>query len=403
MAFTPGAARLSGAGNNSDNVRRHNLATVLRLVHASTTLSRAELTRRTGLNRSTIAALVGELQELGLVIEQEPLQTGGVGRPSLVITAGSSHVAVAVNPEIDAVTLSVVGLGGRVLLRRRVDRPMPRPEDVVAIVSAELPSLLAEAGTDLRCIGIGLALPGLVRMSDGLVVLAPHLEWREEPLGEMLAEATRLPVSAANDASCGATAESLFGAGAGVHDLIYLNGGASGIGGGVLSEGRLLSGASGFAGEFGHTLVESHGRACHCGATGCLETEVSRSPLLDALGLPATEAEQLEETLVAAYERADRDRDLVDLVERQVGYLAVALRNAVNLFNPSLIVLGGFLGSLYRVAGAELDRTTRSSALPGARDDVSIVRSSLGRDILSVGAAELAFAQLLSDPAGTAD
>src|SRR5215218_9891676 len=104
----------SGArGNNLDDVRRNNLSAVLNLVHTTGAVTRAQLTRDTGLNRSTIGALVGELVNLQLVDETEPDTTNQVGRPSLMIKPGRRTVALAVNPELDAVTIGLVALGGQ--------------------------------------------------------------------------------------------------------------------------------------------------------------------------------------------------------------------------------------------------------------------------------------------------
>jgi predicted NBD/HSP70 family sugar kinase len=239
-------------------------------------------------------------------------------------------------------------------------------------------------------------VPGLVRESDGLVRLAPHLGWVDEPLATMLAEATGYPVVAANDASLGALAESTFGAGRDVSDLIYLNGGASGIGGGVIVGGVSLAGIAGYAGELGHTLVNSAGVICNCGARGCLETEVARAPLLRLVGLTEADGDELEVALIAS-----RSPAVLTEVERQLDYLAVTLRNAINVFNPQLIVLGGFLGSLYAVAPAYLDQKLAHQPLLAAREGVTIRRTELASDLLMIGAAELAFESLLSDPASS--
>ena len=213
----------------------------------------------------------------------------------------------------------------------------------------------------------------------------------------MLGEATGYACQAANDASLGAEAELLFGAGAGAGqgNLVYLNGGASGIGGGIIANGQLLRGASGYAGELGHTFVRSGGKTCHCGATGCLETEVSQSRLLDVAGLSRSGIADLEEAL-ANSSRAE----VSDEVARQLSYLGIALRNAVNIFNPEAIVLDGFLGTLHTLAPTSLDRALLSQALDGPAGQVKIYRAALGSDLMMIGAAELAFARFLADPAG---
>lgn len=384
----------TGSGNNNDNVRRHNLSVVLGLAHRTRGLSRAQLTRQTGLNRSTIADLVAELVERQLVVEVDPDSSGHVGRPSRIVRPNPRAVGLAVNPEVDAITIGVVGLGGKVLKRVRYPTPhSTSAKEAVAVCAAVIDGMRPELDARHRTVGIGVAVPGLVREQDGMVRLAPHLGWVDEPFARMLADATGYPVVAGNDASLGALAESTFGSGRGVSDLIYLNGGASGIGGGVIAGGVSLAGIAGYAGEFGHTLVNSAGVSCSCGALGCLETEVARAPLLELVGLTDADGDELERALTCADSPVVRAE-----VERQLGFLAVALRNAINIFNPQLIVLGGFLGSLYAVAPAYLAQQLARQPLLAARQGVTISRTQLASDLLMIGAAELAFESLLSDP-----
>jgi predicted NBD/HSP70 family sugar kinase len=384
-------------GTNLDTIRRHNLATVLGMVHRGGPAARSALTQATGLNRSTVGALVGELVELGLVTEREPDTSNRVGRPSPVVVADTRVVALAVNPEIDAVTVGIVGLDG--VLHRRVRYPtghVPTAAEAVAIASAVIDGLRPELAAATRVTGIGVAVPGLVRESDGVVRLAPHLEWADEPFAAELAAATGFPVHAANDARLGANAERLYGAGRGATDLVYLNGGASGIGAGVIVGGVPLTGISGYAGELGHTLVNSAGIRCHCGAVGCLETEVSQRALLRVLGLEEADTDELDRALAAAVEAGDPA--VLAEIERQLRFLAIALRNATNVFNPQLIVLGGFLGSLHALAPERLAALVAAQALGASSEQLAIARAELGSSILMIGAAELAFAPLLAAP-----
>jgi predicted NBD/HSP70 family sugar kinase len=384
-----------GLGNSNDRVRRHNLSVVLRLVHQSRGVARSSLTRQTGLNRSTIAALVGELVERRLVVEAEPDASRQVGRPSPIALPAPQAVAIAVNPEIDAITVAVVGLGGTVLKRlRRPVAAVPTVAEAVSEAADAVAELVHEFRKSHTIVGIGLAVPGLVRARDGVVRLAPHLGWVDEPVAEALETATGYSVRAANDASLGTIAESIFGAGRGVADLIYLNGGASGIGGGIISAGRVLGGVDGYAGEFGHTLVNTAGVPCHCGASGCLETEVRRDRLLVLLKLTDVDNDGFEAALTAS-----TDPEVRREVERQLDFLAVALRNAINTLNPSKVILGGFLSSLYAVAPAHLDALVASQPLLAPRESVTIVRSELAENRLMIGAAELAFEPILDDPA----
>lgn len=383
-------------GNSNDHVRRHNLSTILTIVHRAQGLSRSQLTQAMGLNRSTIAALVSELVARDLVREESAESTNQVGRPSPMVRPSSTPIGIAVNPEIDAITLGVVGLGGRVLSTVRHNLPaLPSSSEAVQLTARIIDELRPELLTRHRIVGIGVAVPGLVRESDGLVRLAPHLGWRSEPFAAMLQDVTGIPVSAANDAHLGALAESAFGSGRAVSDLIYVNGGASGIGGGIISNGMPLLGTAGYAGELGHTMVNSTGVACHCGAFGCLETEVRRDRLLEVTGLSSETVDQLARSLASG-----TDPRVSAEVTRQLDMLIVALRNVINLLNPKLIVLGGFLAALQAAEPARLADFGPNSPLPASFESVEILPSELGQNLLMIGAGELALEALLSDPAG---
>lgn len=376
--------------NHTEDVHRHNLSMLLTAVHRSGGVPRARLTELSGLNRSTVAALVAELVEARLVVEAEPDVRERAGRPSRYVRPSAYPVALAVNPEVDAITLGVVGLGGKVI--QKVRRPSvdgSTAPDVVAAIAAMIGELDLGA---YRVVGVGAAIPGLVRRVDGVVRLAPHLGWVDVPFTRLLQDATGLTVHAANDASLGASAERLFGAGVDASDLVYLNGGASGIGGGVVVAGSPLAGVAGYAGELGHTLVNSAGVACHCGAIGCLETEVSQAALLRLLGV--ADSGDLQAALVASTS-AEAGAEIA----RQLDFLAVALRNIVNVFNPARIVLGGFLGILHDADPGRLMGSVGSAALRAPFETVRIMRAALGADVLMIGAAELAFGPVLADPA----
>lgn len=388
-------------GNNRDSTRQHNLSTVLGLVHSLSGVSRSQLTRATGLNRSTIAALVAELVQLGLVVESDLDQAQQYGRPSIMIQPSPGALALAVNPDVDVVTVALVSLGGHIVNAVRFHTVRaPSAAEVVNIVSAIYAGMRTSLPAHQRVVGVGLAIPGLVDPVGGTVIDAPHLGWRDEPLAARLSEALKLPVLAANDAVAGARAQATFGAGCGVSDLVYLYGGASGIGGGVISGGRLIHGSSGFAGQLGHTHVRTGGVRCTCGSNGCLEAEITREELIAAVDLPHGETENLEEVIMERLQDQVQSSDLREVIDRQVQVLAVGLKSVVNLLNPSMVVLGGFLRILVRAAPGALSEALSTTATRGPRENVSIELAPLGDDSILVGAAELAFEPLIRDPAG---
>src|SRR5690606_12218598 len=184
----------------------------------------------------------------------------------------------------------------------------------------------------------------------------------------------------------GARAEQLFGAARGLADVVYLNGGASGIGGALIVHGMLVGGAAGYAGEFGQNrpAVDS----AEAGAT--VETLVSRRGLLDAAGREHADDAELAALLT--------DPAVADEATRQRGILAGVLANAANVLNPSVIVLGGFLAALAAADPDALYERVARLALPESAEDLQIRSAELGADRLLIGAAHAAFAGLLDDP-----
>jgi predicted NBD/HSP70 family sugar kinase len=375
-------------------VHRRNLSKVLRLVHFEGPMSRARLTVLTALNRSTVATLVAELVDLGLVLELAPDPTKRVGRPSPVVVPDPEVLAIAVNPEVDAITIAAVGLDGRIPVRERVEVDhLPSPEETAEFVAATRDRWAAGLLRGTRLLGVGLAVPGLVRASDGLVRWAPHLEWTDAPLRAIVEQATGLPTAVGNDASLGAHAEHLFGAGRGVDDLVYLNGGASGIGGGLVVHGMLVGGTGGYAGEFGQNRPGIASAEDRRAEGGVLEDEVSRARLLEVAGLDNADEPTLARALAAS-----AAPEVADELGRQRRILATALANAINVLNPSLVVLGGFLATVAESDPADLERAVASQAVAAAFEGVSIRVAALGEDRLMIGAAEAALAPLLADP-----
>ena len=190
--------RRSGLGTNQEAIRRHNLGTVLRHVHSAGEMSRAELTSLMGLNRSTIAGLVGELESLGISERADPVEgvRQGAGRPSAgVRIAADGPYVIAVDLGVDRAVVARVGLGGRVL--QRAQAPVHSDGEawqVGAAVAALIRTVVEDAPAASPLVGIGISVPGLVRRSDGLIRLAPNLEWHDVSFGGIVLAALGLDV-----------------------------------------------------------------------------------------------------------------------------------------------------------------------------------------------------------------
>ncbi len=388
--------RVTDSRSAAEGVRQRNLVRILRLVHLEGPLSRAALTESTGLNRSTIADLVAQLVREGLVQERAPDRARRVGRPSPVVAMDPRVVAIAVNPEVDALTIGAVGLDRGIPIRERIELDhLITPEETAAIVAERIALWRAGPLADARVVAVGLAVPGLVRAADGLVRSAPHLNWTDAPVRGLVADATGLPTVVGNDASLGAIAEHLYGAARGIEDVVYLNGGASGIGGGLIVHGMPVAGAGGYAGEFGQNrpgIASDHDRRA---GSGVLEAEVSRARLLAVVARPSA-----DEPTLAALLAASTLPDAIAELARQRRILATALANAVNVLNPSVVVLGGFLATIAERDLEGLTAAVGAHAMPASMEGLDIRVAVLAEDRLLIGAAEAAFADILSDPLG---
>lgn len=375
----------TAATKDGDGVRARNLARLLRRVHLEGSQSRAQLTSATGLNRSTVSDLVAELVAEGWVIERDPDPAGRVGRPSPVVQASPQSVVIAVNPEVDAVEIAAIDLAHGISVRERIESALLSAEAVAVLVGEVLERWRLDALRGVRVVGIGVAVPGLVRQVDGLVRNAPHLGWVDAPVRALIAAATGLPVAVGNDASLGALAEHLFGAARGADDVVYLNGGPSGIGGGIIVHGMPVGGVGGYAGEFGQNRVRV-GDGADRDSGAVLEDEVSRVRLLEALGLDGA-----DDAALAAAIADNSDAAVRAECERQRGILAPAISDAVNILNPSVVVLGGFLAMLVELDPEGFADVVRSAAMSENVEELRILPASLAADRLLLGAAELAF------------
>ena len=398
MANRASAGR-GGAG--AEQLRQRNLSTLLGHVHLSGPTSRSQLSALTGLNRSTIADLVGELSALGLVVERHSPRPAGPGRPSPVVAARpEGAVALAVELAVDSIAVATVGLGAHVYNRVRIDRPRGRfspGENVEDTVKLAEP-LLASVPLDHHFAGVGVAVVGLTRRADGFVHLAPNLGWREVPLGEMFAERLGLdaPISVANEADLGALSEHRRGVSPCVANLLFVSG-EVGIGVGMILGGNPGLGAAGYAGEAGHTLINPAGIRCRCGATGCWETEAGEGALLRHAGLAADAGGRAAIDQVIA--RAEAGESIVlKAIETVGGWLGVGIADLINLFNPDLVVLGGMYARLHPLMHVAIEEGVRSRVLAAPGAMAEIVPTALGIDAPLLGAAELALSAVIEDP-----
>lgn len=248
--------------------------------------------------------------------------------------------------------------------------------------------------------GAGIGIPSMLDVRTGVPRFTTHLPLAGVPFRDVMAERLGMPVQVANDATLAMLAEHRFGAARGAQDAVMLTLG-TGIGGGLVTGGRLVQGFSGAAGEPGHMVVDLDGPRCMCGSVGCLETlasgtalaregeRVARSSADSELARAAAAGREITGLLVTelAHDGDRAARDVIALVGMRLG---VGIANLVNLLNPEVVVVGGGLIAAGDLLLEPARTVVRERALPPSRDDVRIVPARFGEESGMLGAALLA-------------
>jgi predicted NBD/HSP70 family sugar kinase len=387
-------------------VRRHNLSIVLRQVVERGPRSRATIAQDTGLNKSTVSSLVSELMEFGLLVERGAEHRGTAGRPGLVVdVARDGVVALGLEVNVDYLGVQATDLAGgsRYKAMEAVDNRGRGVEEVLDALGALAEGALDEVRAQgLRPIGATVALPGLVDIQNGALLVAPNLHWKDVPVGKLLGEridAPSLPLGIDNEANLAALAELWEGAATGYSDFVYASG-EIGVGGGIILGGELFRGYRGFGGEFGHTTVEADGLPCACGSHGCLETRAGLEPLLAAAGMNGALGPRGSGKPVAELVRRAQDGDAAALAAlADCGrWLGIALGTVVNLLSPQAIVLGGHFAPMTEWLSPVIASELALRVLGGNGAVPPVMPSSLGAEAAMRGAAATQLRRVLADP-----
>ena len=386
------------------------LSAVLDEIRSARSRSRAELVARTGLSRGIVAQRVNELIEVGLVLEGEVGPSTG-GRPprQIAFRADAGHVLVA-DLGATSIDVAVTDLDGRILGHRDEPSDIGAGPDRCLHRVEELFAELTAATRDLpgRLRGIGIGVPGPVEFRSGRPVSPPIMPgWDGYPVRERFAAAYGAPVWVDNDVNLLALGEWRSGIAVG-HDNAVIVKIGTGIGAGIISNGRIHRGAQGAAGDIGHIqVVHDASVVCRCGNVGCLEALAGGSALARSGELAASDgtSERLRMALdqhgrVTAEDVARAasfgDAFAVGLLQEAGHRVGLTLASVVNFFNPSLIVIGGGVAQSGDQLLASIRETVYRRSLPLATRDLLVKRSSLGALAGVIGASSMVVEQLFS-------
>lgn len=314
--------------------------------------------------------------------------------PVLAIDVGGTKIIAA-----------IISNNGKIMAKERFPTYAAKgPQYVIKRLLSAIDKLLSLQNIGLSQLdSISIAAAGAIDTNKGIITESPNLAgWSDIPLRDIVTEKYHINTFLLNDASAAALGEHRFGAGRGTNNLIFITV-STGIGGGIIIDGKLYAGTSGSAGEIGHMTIDVNGPKCTCGNTGCLETLASGTAVArDAIGrvrqgekstLTEMVKGNLEEITAEKVGIAAQSGDplSMDVISGAANYLGVGMANIVNIFNPEIIVVGGGMAKLGDFLLDPVRQIVKERAFPISAQAVRIVTARLGDDAGIYGAAVFAF------------
>ena len=384
----------TGSGSLS-SLREFNRLRIVDYLRINGTASRAELSRRTGLSRSTVSTLVADLQRRGLVVERagQFAGEGQPGRPAALLELDpSAAAAVGIDFDHDKVRVAVSDLSRSVLAEASAPHDVDHDAQTALDLAAQLTEqVLEQAGLKRdRLLGVGVALAGPIDHDKGALHPSDVLPgWANVDAASELEQRLDTPAYVDNDANLGALAEVTLGAGRNARFAAYVSI-SSGIGAGIIVDGRPYHGHRGTAGEVGHVVVDPQGPICRCGNRGCLETLASGPALLKLVQDSRDQELSVREMIDLARDGDAGCRRAIEDAGQVVGRVVAGL---VNLFSPEMVVIGGDLGEAGDLMLDPLREAVQRNALPAAAEDLKVVAGELGERANLLGALALVLMQ----------
>lgn len=353
---------------------------ILRILRDDGPQSRAALARSSKLSPTTLTHVTAQLLSDGDVVEDEPTESAGVGRPGLKIRLlpDARHV-IGVHVGAGLVQLAITNLMGapKAAASFEVDLPHTPVDAVVSRIADEIGTLKASAGVD-HILAAGVGVPGPVDATQRTILTSINTGWRNVPLAEMLERKAGLPVILEHNVTAMAVAEARFGLGRNVPGVLYVYL-RSGLGAGLVVDGMPFRPGGHGAVELGHIQISNEGPRCSCGNHGCLESYVNERVLMQSLGLEGSAPADL-------LARLEKTAGWATVLDRLTDSLAIA----ITLLTPDLIVFGGHLGEAPESMFAHLRERLPPRVMPHMRDILRFERTSFGAEAGAIGGAAVA-------------
>ncbi|GMA99798.1 ROK family transcriptional regulator [Pelosinus sp. IPA-1] len=379
-------------------VKQINKAIALNTIYKKKPISRAEIAKVTGLNKSTVSALVDELLAEELIMETGTGESQGGRKPVHLSINKEVGNIIGIDLGVNYILSVLTNFAGEIIWERRIsvkkngNSSLQRIDDLFQLIE----EAIKNAPPSVRgVIGIGIGVPGIVNYEQGHILSAPNLCWTDVKLKEIVETRFQVPVFIDNEANAGAIGEKWFGSGKKATDLLYVSAG-TGIGAGIVINNEVYRGSQGLAGEIGHMTVELNGMTCSCGNHGCWEEYASEKALFRYMQ-KHTSVESL--SVFDLIDLATNGDDAAQEGFKYVGkYLGIGVANLINAFNPEIVIIGNTLPLVGDILMDELRKEVELRCFASKYYSVKILSSELNMHACAMGAAALVISRLYASP-----
>lgn len=393
---------------NQGFLRQQNLRGIVHHLYENAPISRVDLAKLTGLNKTTVSSLVEELLENKFIRELGADQSTNVGRRSILLDLNPTRGYI-VSGEIGANFVDVIctDFKFKILWRHKEPLVKDNQDESLKISFDVLQKAFDFAKEQGNLLGIAVGVHGLLDKNTGTLLFAPTSGWREVSLLEKLKQSFETEIFVDNEANLAALGEQYLGVAQGNSEVLYISIGR-GLGGGIVINGQPYNGSTGIAGEFGHLTLFPDGLLCQCGNRGCWETEVSQAALnrqiensikngqtTSLIQKLSTKSQLSVINIVEAAQKGDTTAlNALDAVGCNLG---IGIASLLNVFNPSLIVLGGELSIAAEYLLPAVHKELKNRSLRWSRENAQIVVARFGSDAAIMGGVASVFQAKLAN------
>lgn len=373
---------------DQDVIKQHNKLMILDIIKKQRPISRAEITKITGMSATSIGRFVSELCEEGVIRETE-LTSSGVGRKAIMLDIEPGAIyTIGVDIEKKRISFGIMDFSESIIVYHRIDYQAQKanPEETADRICQEIRGLIERQGIPYeKVIGVGIGVPGVIDYENGVVQLSTTFGWKGVAFADLIERELRIKTVIDNDLKVKILSEYLYGSAKGSNKTALIGIG-TGIGSALIINGEVFRGGSNSAGELGHTTLDPNGNLCECGKRGCLQTYIDENSLiLEARRV--TDISDVRQVFAAA--RND-ERWAKEIVSRTALYIGITINNIVCMYNPDTVILSGDLVENFREIVDLVDQHSEQVIWEPFKGKFKVIPSELRGDAIVMGAGALA-------------